>query len=165
MKLLYLVISEGLDRKCDDMQKQEEHQLNMENIYLAENAWYKHKYVSTLKTELWSQLPLCCWGGIWNLVPWRCWRVVSILFLSGALLPSSHTSAERWGARGVGGGRRCTGVSCPLGSPQGLSPWCLLLLPFGEAGVFRGQCLSLFLKSYSQLLKYLWLIWEYKGPG
>ena len=25
--------------------------------------------------------------------------------------------------------------------------------------------MSLFLKSYSQLLKYLWLIWEYTGPG
>ena len=30
--------SEGLDHKWDNMQKQEEHRLNMENNYLAENA-------------------------------------------------------------------------------------------------------------------------------
>ena len=29
---------EGLDHKCNNMQKQEEHQLNMEKNYLAENA-------------------------------------------------------------------------------------------------------------------------------
>lgn len=49
---------EGLDHKCNNMQKQEEHQLNVEKNYLAENASYK--YVSTPKREIWAQLLLCC---------------------------------------------------------------------------------------------------------
>lgn len=150
--------SEGLDLKCDNMQKQEEHRLNMENNYLAENAWYKRKYVSALKTELWAQLLLCCWGGIWNFIPWRCWRVVLILSLSGALLPSCHTSAERWGARGVrvrlGAGGGVQGWATPWGArrdcplvpsaPAIWGSWCIQ----GTMSMFIFKKLQLALKIF-----------------
>ena len=64
---------------------------------------------------------------------------------------------------GVGGGAQ--GWAAPWGTYSDclLSAFCFCDL--GKLVYSGDKCVSLFLKSYSQLLKYLWLMWEYKGPG